>query len=126
MLIDSNIIIYAAQDEQQAIRDFIVEHSPAVPVVSYIEVLGYHRLTQQARHHFEEFFAAARILPITQEVVEEAVRLRQAKKMTLGDALIAETGIANNLTLVTRNTKDFDWIAGLRLLNPFEPEDNAV
>jgi len=126
MLIDSNIIIYAAQDEHQAIRDFIAEHSPAVSVISYIEVLGYHRLTQEARQHFEAFFAAARILPITQEVIEQAVRLRQSKKMALGDALIAGTALTHNLILVTRNIEDFDWIVGLGLFNPFSSENNAV
>ena len=126
MLIDSNIIIYAAQPEYQEIRDFIAEHSPAVSAVSYIEVLGYHRLTQEARHYFEGFFAAAKILPITNDVIGQAVRLKQSRKMTLGDALIAGTAIVNGLMLVTRNVEDFDWIGGLQLLNPFDSENNAV
>ena|SRR5689334_18326943 len=126
MRIDSNIIIYAAQDEHQAIRDFIAEHSPAVSAVSYIEVLGYYKLTQEARHYFEDFFAAARILPIANGVIEQAVRLRQSRRMALGDALIAGTAIANNLMLVTRNIKDFDWIESLSLLNPFGSESDAV
>jgi predicted nucleic acid-binding protein len=39
--------------------------------------------------------------------------------MTLGDALVAGTALIHNLTLVIRNTSDFDWVAGLSLLNPF-------
>ena len=44
--------------------------------------------------------------------------------MTLSDALVAGTALAYNLTLVTRNTDDFEWIAGLSTMNPFalEPE----
>jgi len=49
VLLDSNIIIYAARPEHQALRRFIAEHAPAVSVVSYVEVLGYHRLTEQDR-----------------------------------------------------------------------------
>ena len=49
MLIDSNIIIYAAKPEHDALRRFIAEHTPAVSAVSYVEVLGYHRLTEQER-----------------------------------------------------------------------------
>ena len=41
--------------------------------------------------------------------------------MTLGDALVAATALADGLTLVTRNVDDFKWIAGLSLLNPFAP-----
>jgi toxin FitB len=44
MILDSNIIIYAAQSEHQFLRDFIVQHAPAVSAVSYVEVLGYHKL----------------------------------------------------------------------------------
>ncbi|MFH1115877.1 MAG: twitching motility protein PilT [Pseudomonadota bacterium] len=59
MLIDSNIIIYAAKPEHSALRQFIGNYSPAVSAVSYVEVLGYHRLTDQERRHFEAFFSAA-------------------------------------------------------------------
>jgi predicted nucleic acid-binding protein len=120
MLIDSNSIIYAAQPEHTALRQFIAEYSPAVSAVSYVEVLGYHKLTEQDRLLLEAFFAAAPMLALTQTVLEQAVKLRQLRKMTLGDALVAGTALAHNLTLVTRNTTDFAWIAGLTLLNPFE------
>ena len=49
MLLDSNIIIYAAQPEHAALRQFIETHTPAVSVISYIEVLGYHKLTEDDR-----------------------------------------------------------------------------
>ncbi len=120
MLIDSNVIIYAAKPEHVALRQFIAQHAPAVSAVSYVEVLGYHRLTDLERVYFETFFDAAPILSLSQSVLEEAVKLRQIKKMTLGDSLVAGTALLHNLTLVTRNTKDFDWIPGLSLFNPFE------
>ncbi|MGH9434232.1 MAG: type II toxin-antitoxin system VapC family toxin, partial [Terriglobia bacterium] len=102
------------------LRLFIRENAPAVSAVSYVEVLGYPRLTKEERSHFEAFFAAATILPISDAVLSHAVELRQRKKMALGDALTAGTALAHGLTLATRNTKDFDWIEGLALLNPFE------
>jgi hypothetical protein len=49
MLIDSNIIIYATKPEHGSIRQFISEHSPSVSAVSYVEVLGYHKLADQER-----------------------------------------------------------------------------
>ena len=122
MLIDSNIIIYAAQPANTALREFIAQHAPAISAVSYVEVLGYHRLTEQERQHFETFFAAASVLPLSQDVLEQAVKLRQLRKMTLGDALVAGTALVHGLTLVTRNVDDFKWIAGLSVLNPFTPE----
>ena len=83
MLLDSNVIIYAAKPEHPELRRFIAEQAPAVSAVSYVEVLGYHGLTEQERRYFEMFFAAATVLPVSDAVVEQAVRLRQCKKMTL-------------------------------------------
>lgn len=119
MLIDSNIIIYAAQPANTDLRTFIAQYAPAVSAVSYVEVLGYQRLTEQEREHFEAFFAAALVLPLSQGVLEQAVKLRQLRKMTLGDALIAGTALVFGLTLVTRNVDDFHWVAGLSVLDPF-------
>lgn len=119
MLIDSNIIIYSTKPEHQFLRKLIAEHAPVVSAVSYVEVLGYHSLTENERDAFEAFFVATVILPISQNVIEQAVELRQIRKMTLGDALVAATALVHNLKLVTRNVKDYDWINALSLLNPF-------
>jgi len=41
--------------------------------------------------------------------------------MSLGDALIAGTALVHGRRLVTRNTTDFDRIAGLIVLDPLAP-----
>ena len=121
MLLDSNIIIYAARPEHEALRHFIAEHAPRVSAISFVETLGYHRLTDEEAQFLREFFAAAEVLPLSQPVLNEAVRLRQQRRMSLGDALVAGTALVHRLRLVTRNVDDFDWIDGLDLLNPFAP-----
>ena len=129
MLVDSNILIYAAQPAYTQLRQFIADHAPAVSAVSYVEVLGYPHLEDQDRQYFEEFFHLAQVLPLAQAVLNQAVTLRQQRKMSLGDALVAGTALVYGLTLVTRNVDDFQWIPGLTLLNPFEeapqPEHEA-
>ncbi len=122
MLVDSNILIYAAQPAHAPLRHFIAAHAPAVSAVSYVEVLGYHQLDDQDRQYFEAIFRLARVFPLSQAVLDQAVALRQQRKMSLGDALIAGTALIHGLTLVTRNVEDFHWIQGLSLLNPFEDE----
>jgi toxin FitB len=119
MLLDSNVIIYSARPENGFLRQLIAERAPAVSAVSYVEVLGYHHITETERRYFEAFFAEARVLPLAQAVLDEAVRLRQTKKIKLGDSLVAATALLHDLTLVTRNVDDFLGIDGLRILNPF-------
>lgn len=120
MLLDSNIIIYAMQPNNAWLRDFVAEHAPTVSAISYLETLGYHRLSEVERQLLEEFFAVSLVLPISQPVLERAVLLRQRRRMTLGDAIVAGTALANDLILVTRNVEDFQWIEDLQLLNPFD------
>jgi predicted nucleic acid-binding protein len=122
MLVDSNILIYAAQPGYAQLRRFIADHAPAVSAVSYVEVLGYHQLDDEARQYLAEFFRLAQVVPLSQAVLDQAVALRQQRKMSLGDALVAGTALVHGLPLVTRNVGDFQWIQGLSLLNPFDEE----
>ena len=118
MLLDSNIVIYAALPEHAGLRRFIAEHSPAVSVITYIEVTGYHRLSQEDQILLAQFFQATEILPLTEGVVEWAVTLRKRRRMSLADAIIAGTALAHARTLVTHNTQDFRWITELAVLDP--------
>ncbi len=38
--------------------------------------------------------------------------------MTTPDAIIAATAVMQDPPLATRNVKDFDWIGGLRVVDP--------
>lgn len=58
------------------------------------------------------------MLPLGNDVLLRATALRQSRKMSLGDALIAGTALEFGLKLVTRNTRDYRWIEGLKLLDP--------
>jgi tRNA(fMet)-specific endonuclease VapC len=66
----------------------------------------------------------ARILPVSQAIAERWGVLdgqRQATGRPLGvaDGMIAATAMEHDLTLVTRNTKDYEGL-GVALFNPWE------
>ena len=121
MVLDSNIIIYSTKPEYPDISDFVREQGKLASAVSYAETLGYHKLSAQEKQALEAVFANLTLLPVTQDVIDAATKLRQQKKMSLGDAIIAATCLVHNQALVTRNTADFDWIAGMTLYSPFDP-----
>jgi predicted nucleic acid-binding protein len=55
---------------------------------------------------------------ISTEVAEAAGRIRRSTGIHTPDALIAATAIANGLTLVTRNARDYGRVKGLRCEAP--------
>lgn len=61
-----------------------------------------------------------RILPITQEICLTCAKLHVPNQRDRHDALIASTALVHDLTVVSRNNKDFVGIDGLKLFNPFE------
>lgn len=117
-LLDSNIIIYAAKPEFVQLRDLIRIGDSFASAISLVEVLGFHKLSEVEREVLEAFFNELEALPINEAVLKRAVGLRQTKKMTLGDALVAATALVHDLELVTHNTQDFEWIESLRLFDP--------
>lgn len=122
-LLDSNVIIYSTSPAHSFIPSLIERLAPAASAISYVEVLGFQKITKAEEQQYLNIFAAAVIFPIEQPTLNEAVRLRQIKKMTLGDAIVAATAMIHRLPLITRNKTDFAWIPGLQVFNPFDPAD---
>lgn len=60
-----------------------------------------------------------RILPVNTKTALLCAALHVPNPRPPFDSLIAATALAHDLILVTRNTKDFQNIDGLRILNPF-------
>lgn len=92
--------------------------------VSRIEVLGFSGfdgLCGDRRARLLEVIDLIGELGLNEIVIKRAIALRQQKKMSLADAVIAATALAYDLPLVTRNVSDFKHIAGLELINPFAP-----
>jgi len=120
IILDSNIVIYSALPENEPLREFITVESPVVSVITRVEVLGFHDLITAHKEYFESFFASACELPISDEIIDKAIELKQHRNISLGDSLIAATALENSLVLATANIKDFQWIDALELIDPLE------
>jgi predicted nucleic acid-binding protein len=62
---------------------------------------------------------AERLLPIGVEVAQRTALLHVPDPRPAQDALIAGTALVHDLTVVTRNVKNFRPM-GVRVLNPFD------
>lgn len=97
-LLDSNLIIYASKPNGERVREFIAREAPFVSVISKVETLGYHALSDIERERLEQFFTAAPILSVSDDIVDIAIKLRQRRAMSLGDSLVAATALSFDLT----------------------------
>ena len=81
-------------------------------------------LAAAAKAMFEVDFAG-RCLPFDDQAAGHygavvATRTRMGRPISVEDAQIAAIALAGNRVLATRNTVDFDAIAGLTTLNPWQ------
>lgn len=120
MLADSNILIYATKPEHEELRQWLIDTLPKASVISKVEILGYHKLHAAAKIALTELLSSLELIYLTPSSYEIAIQLRQQRKLTLGDALIAATCLERGYTLATRSTQDFAWIDELKVINPLE------
>jgi toxin FitB len=75
---------------------------------------------------FEEDFEGRCIdfggLAVAQYAMVKAERQLAGRPIDTADAQIAAIALASSLTLATRNTKDFEGINGLAVVNPWHPD----
>ncbi len=116
-ILDSNLVIYATQTAYAHLRPLLHAPDCFVSAITKLEVLGYHRLGEQERDNLSELFQTLQIIPIDSAIIEQAITLRQIRKMSVGDAIIAATAILYHCELLTRNISDFQ-IQGLTVSNP--------
>ena len=119
-LIDTNVLLeYIGSGLPVKANKFmedVVAEDFNISVINRIEVLGHSSATEA----ISTFLDLANQFELTSAVVNQTIELWKIRKIKLPDAIIAATAVEHNLTLVSRNVKDFQNIAGLQLLNPRE------
>lgn len=89
-------------------RQVIAEaDSPAISIITWIEVLAGVRNPAEELVS-RELLSNLTVIPLSEEIAEDAVRLRRTRRLKLPDAVIFATARQLGVPLVTRNTKDFD------------------
>jgi len=117
-LIDSNILIYSSQDQYAYLRSLVKGPDSYASYISYVEVLGYHQLTAKEEKYYKSIFSVLKLIPVSKAVILKATEIRQSKKYSVGDSIVAATALIYDLELNTRNIKDFKDIPDLRIHNP--------
>lgn len=119
-LIDTNAIIDFTTSSLplvgQKLMAEALDNNPTTSVIVEIELLGFPIIEDT----IVEFITQTTILPLNSSVVKQTISIRKKHKIKLPDAIIAATAIVHDLTLITRNTKDFSKIKELKVVDPHE------
>lgn len=119
-LIDTNTLLEFAADslpvKARIFVNSVIDTEFNVSIINRIEVLGHESATQA----LTDFMDLATIYPLTEAIADRTVTSRKTKKIKLPDAIIAATALVHGFTILSRNTKDFQNIAGLDCVNPYE------
>jgi tRNA(fMet)-specific endonuclease VapC len=129
-LLDTDWIVDVLNGQETAIQTFL-ELAPAglaISIITYGELYEgayYARNPQPALAGLHSFLKGKEILPTTQAVTERFAQVRGSLprqiRQQIGDMdiLIAATCLEHDLTLLTRNRKDFQKIPSLKLYRPY-------
>jgi len=124
-LTDTNIIIYYLGEIQLSSKaldfiDNVFSDEKNISVITRMELLAFSFQNSADEKRVKEFVKSTTVFQLSSDVEKAVVKLRKNHKLKLPDAVIAATALTNGFTLLTRNTKDFKKIKGLKIINPFE------
>lgn len=95
----------------------VINGEPQISFVTHIELLCF-KTTEYHQKILKDFVDDALVHYPQLAITEKTILIRSNAAVKVPDALIAATAIHHKLTLLTRNTKDFDKIPDFKVLNP--------
>ncbi|WP_025142104.1 type II toxin-antitoxin system VapC family toxin [Pedobacter jeongneungensis] len=121
---DTNTVIYFLQRQftptaEKFIDNIISTNQPAISAITEIELLCWKTATENDLLILRDFIKDSYVYELSQEIKNQTVEVRKYYNLKLPDAIIAATAIVNELTLITRNAKDFEKIPQLKASNPY-------
>lgn len=119
-IVDTNVFskVFAGN---AAVKIYIENLNAVIDTTIYIECLQGSKSNQE-KQKIKTYLYNFPLLPITPDVSERAIELidtySNSHGLLLADALIAATALEDDLTVVTYNVGDFNFIGGLKFLKP--------
>jgi len=118
-LADTNAIIdYLENKLPEKSIDLIDRAILQFSVISRIELLAWSKASDSQLKILNDFINTSLVFGLTEGIILKTIEIRRNYRLKLPDAIIAATAIDNNLTLITRNTSDFEKVISLNCINP--------
>jgi len=105
LLVDTNIILYAAVYNDDIAMELLTENNIFISDITEIELLGYHRLSDDEHVVLSDFIATLTVIPVNSVIKQKAIALRRKFAIKTPDAIIAATALQLGYFLVTADKK---------------------
>jgi len=105
LLVDTNIILYAAVYNDEIAMELLTDNNIFISDITEIELLGYHRLSNEEHTILSDFIATLTVIPITSIIKQKAIALRRKYAIKTPDSIIAATALQLGYFLVTADKK---------------------
>lgn len=119
-LVDTNIFSEIFKGNAP-VKQFVENRSPAIDATVYIENLQGSKSNQE-KARIKKYLSKFIVFYQTEEISRRAIALidqySNSHGLMLADAQIAAVCLENDLTLITYNAKDFQFITGLTIAVP--------
>ena len=122
VIIDTDVLIDAGRDIAYAVtclEQIERQASLTISVVSEMELVVGCRNKAELRT-LDKFLSRFRVVKLNEQTSDVAIdllrRYRLSHGLLIADALIAATALSQNIPFVTKNERDYRFIAELRLL----------
>lgn len=121
-LIDSNAAIdFLGGKLPEKGKQLMLKIKPEISIITFIEIQSKKDIPEQDMLKYSAFVKSSMVYSdIDDEIAEQTISIRKKYGLKTPDAIIAATAIVNNLTLISRNEKDFIKIYKLDLINPWK------
>jgi predicted nucleic acid-binding protein len=121
---DTNIAIYFLQQQfppkaEKFIDQTFQQSEPILSAITEIELLCWKTATEKDLELLKSFIEDSLVIELEAEIKLKTAEIRKLYNLKLPDAIIAATALINELTLLTRNTRDFEKVEGLKVIDPF-------
>jgi len=122
---DTNTVIYYLQKQLSIPAEMFIDEilsisRPAISAITEIELRCWKAATENDIIVLNNFINDSFVYELYSDVKYKTVEIRKEYNVKLPDAIIAATALVNNFTLLSRNSKDFIRIDGLKFVNPFD------
>ena len=124
-LCDTNTIIYFLQRQFSEAAELYIDElfkreQPVMSTITEIELLSWKSVSETDNEIIKKFIGDSKVIELEPAIKMKASEIRKKTGIKLPDAIIAATALVYNLTLITRNVKDFKKVGEISIVNPWE------